>query len=167
MKKTKIVKWNIDIDAETLIQSSTNASGVVTNEYEDFIDTLMYLLNIHNYELYNQHDSNREYSNSHYFTYFKFDPETEVEIKLIVNIRVSDHENIDRVQDGVYETGLQRRNAYIQQQVKDLSKDWAFSKKFKSVRFDIIFDNIHYQSYDDALDALRSKLDELDQRYFS
>lgn len=155
------IELDIDISPKEIIQSSS-ILDTKSNEYQSFIKGMVMAFEDAGYELYNDptytHQSNQG-SQSWYYTFLRI--EDYVEIRIVVNVRISDHFNKDRP----WGTANERRQKYTTKVRDQLEQEYQVSKKPMRVPVEIIFDDDNYDSYTDALFAIHDKIDDIEEAY--
>lgn len=155
-------EWDIEISPR---ESSVTASSILdtqSNEYREFIEGLIDNFAEWGYELYNDpeytHQSNRG-SESWYYTFVKV--EDYVEIRVVVNVRISDHVN----KDGKNYTADDRRSKYVGRISDELADEFEVKPRPMRVPINIVFDDNHFTSYTRALFDLYDHLKEIESDY--
>ena len=155
------IEWDIEIFPKEDISAST-ILDTRSNEYQSFIKGMVMSFEDSGYELYNDptytHQSNKG-SDSWYYTFLRIENGTE--IRVIVNVRVSDHANPDKP----WGTADERRNRYVSRIRDELAKEYEVKKKPMRVPVDIIFNDENYTSYTDALFGIYDKLEDIEVAY--
>lgn len=155
-------EWVVEIYPK---DSSVTASSILdanSSDYDNFIQSMIDMFTYAGYELYNDpeyaHQSNRG-SESWYYTFIKV--EDLVEIRVIVNVRISDHPN----KDFKRATAQERRNNYSARIAKELAAEYDVSKIPMSVPVDIVIDDNYCKSYLAAQFKLRDQIQDIEDYY--
>lgn len=155
------ITWDIDIFPQDLIEGAS-ILDTRSNEYQSFIKGMVMAFEDAGYELYNDpiytHQSNKG-SDSWYYTFLRV--ENFVEIRIVVNVRISDHPNKDRP----WGTADDRRHKYLSKVRDELQDTYQVSKKPMRVPVEIIFDDDNLTSYTEALFLIHDKLEDVEQAY--
>ena len=154
--------WTIEIlpkeatvDAGTILDTSSN-------EYAAFIKGMIVAFMDAGYELYNDPDythSSNLGSESWYYTFIRV--EDYVEIRIVVNVRVSSHSNSDRP----WGTAQELRARYVDRSGDQLANEFQVSPKPLKVPVEIIFNDDNFTSYNQALFSIHDTLEELEKDY--
>ena len=158
----KLVKLNIEIFLEpemsevaANIQPLYKENGILDSgakaDYDEFVMNVYALFDYYDFELLDLEESNRS-STSEYLTFYKKGESTASDIKCIIFIRISDH-------DLNNETKSQRQR-YYEKKAEEYKQ--PKSKKHQRWKFkSIVVNNTYFDSYDEALDAVERKLQQL------
>ena len=155
-------EWDIEIEPreETVVAGSI--LDTQSNEYQSFIEGMIDNFAEWGYELYNDpeytHKSNKG-SDSWYYTFIKV--EDLVEIRIVVNVRISDHANKDTRRS----TADERRSRYVDKISDELASEFGSSPRPMRVPINIIFDDNHFTSYSGALFQLYDNLKDIEADY--
>lgn len=156
------IEWDIDIFPKSNEIQSSTILNTKSNEYQAFIEGMVTAFDDAGYELYNDpsytHQSNKG-SDSWYYTFLKI--ENQVEIRVVVNIRISDHYNPDKP----WGTAEQLRQKYTMKVRDALEQEYQVKPKPMKVPVNIIFNDDNYTSYMDALFGIRDKIDDIEEAY--
>lgn len=155
-------EWTIEIyPKDESIQSST-ILDTQSNEYQSFIRGMVVAFKDAGYDLYNDpeytHESNKG-SQSWYYTFLRV--ENLVEIRVVVNVRVSDHSNKDKP----WGTAKELREAYVDKMGDALAAEYETAPRPLKVPVEIVFNDDGYTSYTRALFAVRDQIDDIEQAY--
>lgn len=155
-------EWDIDICPQTSSIASSTILDTRSNEYQSFIEGLIDNFETYGYELYNDpeytHRSNFG-SDSWYYTFLKV--EDYVEIRIVVNVRISDHDNVDRL----HRTAAQRRSSYVNKIGDELADEFKTNPKPLKVPINIVFNDNNFTSYTQALFAVHDQLEDIEKDY--
>lgn len=155
-------EWDIEISPQHLDIASSTILDTQSNEYQSFIDGLIDNFETYGYELYNDpeytHLSNRG-SQSWYYTFLKI--EDYVEIRVVVNVRISDHDNVDRH----HRTAAERRASYVNSVGDKLADEFGTSLKPLKIPVNIVFNDRNFTSYTRALFAIHDQLEDIEKDY--
>ena len=154
--------WDIDIFPQEEIITSATILDTKSNEYQSFIQSMVMQFMDYGYELYNDPDYTHESNNgskSWYYTFLKI--ENQVEIRVVVNVRVSDHPNKDKP----WGSARDRRNKYVDKSSDKLAAEYKSNPKPMRIPVDIIFNDDNYTSYYGAMFALHDQLENLEEQY--
>lgn len=156
------IEWDIDISPKDTEILTSTILDTTSNEYQNFIKGMVIAFEDAGYELYNDptytHQSNKG-SDSWYYTFLRV--EDYVEIRVVVNVQVSDHENKDRP----WGTATERRQRYMNKVRNDLEQEYEVKKKPMRVPVDIIFNEENFDSYMDALFEIKDKIEDIEVAY--
>lgn len=156
------IELDIDIIPSEIDIKSSSILDTRSNEYQAFIRGMVMAFEDAGYELYNDptytHQSNLG-SQSWYYTFLRI--EDYVEIRIVVNVRISDHVNKDKP----WGTAEERRQKYSTKVRNDLEQEYQVSRKPMRVPVEIIFDDDNYDSYTEALFAIHDKIEDIDNAY--
>lgn len=162
--KRDIIELEWDLDIVPVVESieSSVILDPTNSEYKSFIYDMVTLFDDYGYELYNDpdytHKSNRG-SESWYYTFLKI--ENEVEIRIVVNVRISNHVNADKA----WGTASERREKYLTKIRDELEELYDVNPKPMRTRVDITFNDENIGTYMDALFAIRDKLEDTEAAY--
>lgn len=160
-RHSELLIVDVYIDAEVI--ESAFKFDPDSGEFRDFEDDILDALEVRGYELQDEMYSNRNSSKSRYYMYTKVQNNQLLEI--LLKIRVSDHPMVDRVNRGQLRQGSDLSDQFSKHYAEDLIQNmYPESKKVKIKNIDIVFDNQHYQSYDDALNAILDRVDRIKPR---
>ena len=156
------LEWDLDILVDFQSIKSSISIDPDNEEYQSFIYDMITLFDDYGYELYNDpdytHKSNRG-SDSWYYTFLKI--ENQVEIRIVVNVRISDHTNSNNSRG----TAQERRERYVTRVRDELEQLYEVHPKPMRTKIDITFNNENLDSYMDALFRIRDKLEDTDVAY--
>lgn len=156
------IEWDIDIFPQEELIEGSSILDTRSNDYQAFIKGMVLAFDDYGYELYNDpnytHQSNKG-SESWYYTFLKV--EDSVEIRIVVNVRISDHPNKDKP----WGTAQDLRQKYTAKIRDDLETEYQVSRKPMKVPVEIIFDDNNCISYVDALFMIRDKLEDIEAAY--
>lgn len=161
IKNHPTVTFEINIDIVnsyyTSVLSSTDLSGT---EYDSFIISMMALFQSAGYSVSHDeeytHYSNRMNSLSEYFTFTRW--VDNVQVIVIVNVRISDHPDVPR---GRY-TSDEKRSNYVSRIGKEIA-DSKGTDQYISYPLDITFDDQHLKSYTSAQFKIHSRIKAIDK----
>lgn len=145
----------VPVDGATILD-------LASEEFFDFEQSLLMVLDMHDFELEDSYQSDRTGSVSRYYILTKTNEEG-TKLRVFVKLRVSDHAVGARRKNGKYTTHNQRDMEHIKKEAKKLAYEkYGQTRGYAPRRLDIIFDDQHYQSYERALRAIEQSLDEFD-----
>lgn len=162
--KRDIIELEWDLEIFPILEEVNNSVSIDSNnkEYRSFINDMVTLFDDYGYELYNDpdytHKSNKG-SESWYYTFLKI--ENQVEIRIVVNVRISDHENEDKA----WGTASQRREKYLTKVRDELEQLYQVHPKPMRTKVDVIFNDKNSGTYMDALFEIREKLEDTEAAY--
>lgn len=147
---------------ETEVQSNS-ILDIYDSEFADFEGSLLDILDMYDYNLEDAYTSNRLNSNSKYYILTKTS-EDGIRLRVFVKLRISDHEVPDRVKYGKLDKSKRRDSSHIKKEAKDFAKDrYGQIRGYRPRRIEIIFNDEHYTSYEEALRAIQEALDQFDK----
>lgn len=153
------IEWLINIyPKEDVIESSTSIMDTGSNEYHNFIDTLVSMFSKAGFELYRDprytHVSNTPGSQSDYYTFLQI--QDYILIEVIVHVRVSDHP----LKNKPWGTASQRRQKYLDDISEELADEYELSQIPYSIPVDIVFgeDDKYLKSYPAAIRYARDQI---------
>lgn len=151
--KHKFIKWVIEISpANTEVFSASSILKTRSEEFGSFITGMITMIEAKGYLLNEEgcHKSNRRNSLSRYYEFIKFTDDLELE--LVVEIRISDHVLPNKVKNGKLLSGDARRAKYLnEKRMPELAKEFDSEFIPVSVPVNIVFDQHHFTSYFKAL----------------
>lgn len=158
------VEWEIEIFPLTSIESATSILDTTSREYESFVDSMIDMFDAAGYDLYRDsrytHPSNNDHSQSFYYTFLKI--EDDVEVRVVVHVRISDHVN----QDKKWASARQRRQRYIHKIAEEISNEYGSTRRPMTRDIEIIFDDETYcKSYAAAEFQIRDQIEDLEEAY--
>lgn len=149
-------EWTIDIfveDADSIEASSI--LDVESDEYHNFVDNMISMFTLAGFVLYDDpdytHRSNKG-SQSWYYTFLKI--KDTIELQIVVNIRISDHPDKDRVN----QTAAQKRNSYTHRIAHEIAENYGTENFGVPYAIDILIDDEHCKTYFEAELKLRNRL---------
>lgn len=155
-------EWNIEICPEDAAINSSTILDTKSNEYQAFIKGMIVAFMDNGYELYNDpdytHESNK-HSQSWYYTFLKI--EDLVEIRVVVNVRISDHSNKDKP----WGTAKELRENYVNSIGDKLADEFETNVKPLKVPVEIIFNDDEFTSYTKALFAIHDQIADIEEAY--
>lgn len=157
----------LDLDVEVVISGTILSSEEIPYDFQDsafyaFESDILNACEIHGFELQDSYVSNRNGSNSQYYVYIKTN-EDGTKLKIFLKIRISDHSVPDKVIKGKNTTYKQRDSRYVKDKVAKFAKEtFNQTRGYKMRTLDIVFDDMHFRSYESALRHIENKLDEFD-----
>lgn len=155
-------EWDIDIYPQDPNVLGSSILQTKSNEYPSFVKGMVMAFEDHGYELYNDpsytHQSNQG-SDSWYYTFLRV--EEYVEIRVVVNVRISDHLNPDKP----WGTATERRQKYVTKVRDTLEQEYQVAKKPMRVPIEIIFNDDNFTSYYEALFEIKDKLEDIESAY--
>lgn len=163
--KTKSIieeTWDIEIVPASVKVTAASILDTQSNEYQSFIEGMISAFEDYGYELYNDpeytHKSNKG-SDSWYYTFLRI--ENYVEIRVVVNVSISDHDNKDRP----WATAADRRSSYVNKAGDKLADEFNTNPKPLKVPVQITFNDEHFRSYNSALFYVHDTLEDLEADY--
>lgn len=126
-------------------------------DLDEFLINMLGAFDSYDFELHEEHKSDRTDSTSLYYTFIKTENEHKV-LKAFVEVRLSDHEAPDRTIHGEYVTSTQMAKRYLNKRVKELSKTFTLANGYKKRFVNLVMNGIHYNDYNDALDKIEDIL---------
>ena len=155
---TVTFEFNIDIITSEF-QKLTANTDLTDTEYDNFIDNMIMQFRMKGYKLDKDEDythaSNYPGSLSEYYTFYKWIGD--VQVVVVVNIRVSDHSDRDR--RGL--TAEDKRDRYVAR----ISNEIANRERANAAlprKLEIIFDDEHLKSFTSAELAINSKIKKIE-----
>lgn len=156
--KSKTLRYDIQVnfiaenDIEAAINPIVRDDGSIDesalSEYQEFLINVFSILDENEFEVIEDHESDRS-STSHYMSAYKKDALSGESIKCIIFIRISDHDLARRSEDS--------RKSYYKSEAERLKQ--PKSKKKQTWRFyNIVVNGQKFNSYDEALEAINRKL---------
>lgn len=140
---------------------SNSILDVHDSEFADFEGSLLDILDMYDYNLEDAYVSNKN-TNSRYYILTKTN-EGGTRLRVFVKLRVSDHEVPDRVKYGQLDKYKQRDRDYINKEAKQFAEQqYGQIRGYRPRRIEIIFNDEHYTSYEQALRAIQEALDQFD-----
>lgn len=131
-------------------------------KFHDFEADILDMFEQRDYELEDEFGSPVKGSNSHYYIYTKV--ENGVKLKVLVKLRLSDHCIPDRFIRGKQVSQKDSSAKYTKELAKSIAKDkYNQTRGYRSRNIDIVFNDKHYTSYEDALRDIEASLDEFDK----
>jgi len=156
---TVTFELNIDIvcSSYSSVLSSTDLTGT---EYDSFIVSMMAQFDNAGYSVsHNEdytHSSNTPGSLSEYFTFTKWIGD--VQILVLVNVRLSDHPDVAR---GQLKSQMKRAR-YVARLGQELSEGHD-AQYVATYPLDIVFDDQHFRSFSSAQFQIHSRLNKIDK----
>lgn len=162
--KKDIIELEWDIDIFPVVESVESSVSIDPNDkdFKSFIYDMVTLFDDYGYELYNDpdytHKSNKG-SDSWYYTFLRI--ENQVEIRIVVNVRISDH----AIADKAWGTADDRRAKYLTKVRDELEQLYEVHPKPMRTKVDVVFNDDNIGNYMDALFVIRDKLEDTDAAY--
>lgn len=154
----------LEIAVDIFYSKPVEASSILDlndSAFYDFEANLLTACEIHDFELEDSYQSNRKDSSSLYYIYTKTNEEG-TKLRVFLKIRVSDHEVPDNLASRG-STYKQRDIKHIKEEASKLAREKYNQKRgYVGRRLDIVFDDNHYSSYEDALQDIEKLLDKFD-----
>lgn len=162
--KTIVTRYTEEINVDIFIGNYIGASSFVFDadsaEYRSFVESMVATFDLAGYELSNNpewtHKSNRG-SESWYYTFLK--SEDNIEIKIVVNVRVSNHTPHDKP----WGTHEQLRSKYARRLAEEIAKDTNQSSVPYPASINVIIDGKSLKSYYAAVVYIRRQLIEIEE----
>lgn len=159
---TDLLEISVDIRYDLVRLDSSSILNLDDPEFTDFEDSLLLILDSHDFDLEDCYASNRPNSLSKYYILTKTNEEG-TRLRVFVKLRVSDHAVGAKIRDGKLITHKKRDLEHIKNEAKKLAYEkYGQVRGYAPRRMDIIFDDQHYRSYEKALQAIEKQLDEFD-----
>ena len=160
IRQTTTATFEIDIEVITDEFSNIVASTDLTGtEYDNFIDNMIMQFRMKKYKLDKDEDythvSNSPGSLSEYYTFYKWIGN--IQVIIVVNVRVSDHP--DRGRRGL--SAEEKRDRYVAQ-ISDQISERENAEAVLPRRLEIVFDDRHLKSFTSAELAVNSKIKEIE-----
>jgi len=156
-----LLELEVDVnlyDESSEIASSTKFYDSMDTAFYSFEEDLLNACEIHEFELEDCYSSNNPNSDSLYYILTKTNEEG-TKLKIFLKIRISDHTVSDRPGSKY----VDRDAKYVKDQAQKLAMERYNQKRgWRARRIDIVFDDDHYTSYEQALRAIENRLDEFD-----
>ena len=160
------IEWDIEIyPKDEFIKGATSILDTGSQEYQNFISSLIVEFENAGFELYNDkrytHPSNTEGSQSDYYTFLQI--KDYILIEVIVHVRISDHPMPDK-QSG---TSAERRARYLGRTAKELAEEYQLDSYPYAIPVDIIFrdeddsKSKYLKSYVAAMFKIRHEIGEI------
>jgi len=161
VKTHKTITFEFDLEVNVSgyesVLSSTDLTGT---EYDSFIISMIAQFDRDGYQVSQNsdytHSSNRPGSLSEYFTFTKW--KDDVQIIVIVNVRLSDHTDVPRGKL----SSQQKRAKYVSKIGQELADDKDV-EYVASYPLDIVFDDKHFQSFSSAQFYIHSIIKKISQ----
>ena len=159
--KIKTIKWTVEVIPQEMQYTVESVVSTRSEEYNSFVDGVIIMLELKGY-LYNREYTHKSPdSESMYYEFVKFDDD--LQIKLLVEFRISEHPLPDIVdKDGKKITGHRRLQNKAEKRATQVMKDFHNEEIPVSVPVNIIFDNQHFLSYEEALLYINRRINRLD-----
>lgn len=147
----------VNVSGYKNVLSSTDLTGT---EYDSFITSMISQFDIAGYEVSQNfdytHSNNRPGSLSEYFTFTRW--EDDVQIIVIINVRLSDHTDVSRGKL----SSQQKRAKYVSKVGQELAegKDAEYIATYP---VDIVFDDKHFQSFSSTQFYIHSLIKKISQ----
>lgn len=159
---TSMLELEVDV---IYFRDTVEASSILDINDPAFLDfeaDIMSACELHDFELEDSYQSDDENSISQYYIYVKTD-EDGSKLKVFLKIRISDHIPPMRAEHGELLTYDERDSKYTKQKAKEYAEmHFNQPRGYRIRRINIIFNDDNYTSYEKALQAIESKLDEFD-----
>ena len=162
-KLTELLELEVDVYMCSDPVSAASVLDLNDSEFFAFESDILENCEMRGYQLEDSYQSSVEGSVSQHYIYSKTN-EDGTRLRVLVKIRVSDHESPDRQFKG--RTVPSGRLAYdhVHERARELAKARFNQTSGYRPRFiDIVFDDEHFNSYEDALRQIEAKLDEFDR----
>jgi hypothetical protein len=159
------INWLFEIDAEyaygfledTPVAASRNKYSKLLDEgnpeFQDFVSFIIEYCEEYGLHLESKKDRLENNSLSRYLHFYNFNNTPGNNVNLIVEIRISDH--------------FHHAEGRVQEVIRNAKKKYPAMKNewIKVGRANLIFNGKYCHSYDDALDYLQLRLEQLDDKY--
>lgn len=127
-----------------------------STDFIDFEESLDLIFQALGYQLRECHDSNRFKSVTKYYVYTKI--ENDVSLKALVSVRISDHfAKPKRAGDKIIPE-YTLRNQHVAKQARQLAKDLGSNNPYLARSVNVVFNNTAYKTYDEGLEAIKTRL---------
>ena len=156
--KTIVSQFKIEIYESPSILSSID---IDSSEFNSFETEVFGAFLLHGYELESCHDHESDSGHSYYYVYTKV--ENDIKLKMIVELRLSDHPANDRMIKGKLVPNKKSAEAHLKKLAQELATKYGQTRGYRYRRIDIIFDDNHYTSYEEALREIENKLDSYEE----
>jgi len=151
----------IDISVAS-VQDINSSLDLNSPEYVSFIESMTATFVAEGYELSNNpdwtHKSNKG-SESWYYTFLKVDRDTEVIVKVVINVRVSDHVAPDKP----WSTQEALRKRYVDNLGSEVAESFNQRKKPFTAAINVVIDGKHLKSLYAAVFYVKEQLEEIEE----
>lgn len=159
---TDFLEIEVDIIFTAAAVEGSSILDINDSEFFDFEGSLLDILDMHDFNLEDSYQSSQKDSISQYYILTKLN-EDKTRLRVFVKLRVSDHAVPNRTYRGREISHEKIDDGYTKREAKKFAIDrYNQERGYHPRRLDIIFDDAHYTSYEQALRAIESKLDEFD-----
>lgn len=159
---SEMMKLTIEVVFEREEVAASTILDINDSRYFDFEHAILMACELRDFELIESYRSDSENSVSQYYIYTKTDPNG-VKLKLLVEIRISDHTAPGRRIRGKNVSQEKLRNEFLKGKAKEIAQDkFNQTRGFRWRPIDIVFDDDHFTSYEQALREIEDRLDEFD-----
>lgn len=154
MKKTIVIHWDIDITPQDeAVYSASSILNTKSDEFSSFEGSMIRMLEDADYLLHKQYDSNNIGSISKYYEFLKFT--SDLKVKLLVAIRISDHKVPDKDVKGKRRKAQYIRRKYLREKrIPEIMDEFNLKERPIDVDVDIVFNDQHFVSYYEALEHI-------------
>ena len=161
-QNTELLELEVEI---SYINEAINSSTILDlkdSRFYDFESEVLAACEIRDFVLEDSYQSNREGSVSQYYIFTKTNPEG-TKLRVFLKIRISDHEAPGREIGGKFTT----QKKLATENLHKISKEYAESnynqhRGYKARLIDIVLNDEHFTSYEQALQEIEDRLDEFD-----
>lgn len=161
-RKSSMLELCVEVEYFRDAVEAASILNLTDPAFLDFEADILTACEIHDFELDDSYQSNEDNSVSQYYVYVKTTDDGS-KLKVFLKIRISDHIPPDREIDGEMTTYDERDSKYVKQKAKDYAMThFNQPRGYRARRINIIFNDDNYTSYEQALRAIESKLDEFD-----
>ena len=161
-KSTELLEIDVDVHIYSDTVSAASILDLNDSEFFAFESDILENCEIRGYQLEDAYQSHVENSVSQYYIYSKTNEEG-TKLRVLVKIRVSDHESPDRQFKGRTVPSGKLAHEYVHDKARELAQDrFHQTSGYRPRTIDIVFDDEHFTSYESALRQIESKLDEFD-----
>lgn len=162
-KSTELLELDVDIHTYSDVVSAASILDLNDSEFFAFESDILENCEMRGYQLEDSYQSDIESSVSQYYIYSKTN-EDGTRLRVLVKIRVSDHELPDRQFNGRTVPSGKLAYDHVHERARELAKArFNQTSGYRPRSIDIIFDDEHFTSYEDALRQIEAKLDEFDR----
>ena len=161
-ENTDFLEIEIDVTYSLVTLQCSSLMDINDPEFHEFEDSLLDILDMHDFNLEDAYQSDRKSSISQYYILTKTNEEG-TRLRVFVKLRVSDHVVGTKTFRGKETTYRQRDDKYIHDEARQFAKDhFNQSRGYKPRHIEIILDGEHCSSYEEALTRIETRLEEFD-----
>lgn len=154
----RMLELEIEVNYFRDVISASSILDINDPAFLDFEADILEACEIHDFKLVDSYQSNDASSISQYYIFVKTN-EDGSKLKVFLKLRISDH--IPSSRDSMsYD---ERDSRYVKQKAKEYAQEhFNQPRGYRARRINIVFNDDNYTSYEKALQAIESKLDEFD-----